>query len=240
MTGGLFFTPPPAASTIRTLENSSSSSSGTLIDIRICGVKAGSCYLVGCIMRRMPSLVCATSRLCCPIHQQFGSASKSRWFISNSAAQLRSVIEMIFKLLFLVVLPVLASAGPLLSAVVYVYNDDKCSALSPAKSGLSNPAFFASTCSYYQSGPPNAANSVSVTFQSCTSSVMKLNTWPSVSTPSCVGISNAVSYDVGVCTAFTDASGVKFYYKVTCSPASALSASLPAALLGLFLFLVLQ
>jgi hypothetical protein len=142
---------------------------------------------------------------------------------------------MTYMLLLLVLLPMLASGGPMLSAVIHMYTDQSCSVLSPAKPGLPNPSLFASTCTFYQSGPPLAANSVSATFQSCTSSVMKLNTWSSGSAANCVGISDVVAYDVGICKAYTD-SGATLYYKVTCSPASALSASLLAALLGLFLF----
>ena len=135
-------------------------------------------------------------------------------------------------LLLLATIFALASAGPLLSAVVSSFSDAQCNQASPLKPGLPNPVAITSTCAFYANGPPQAGSGVSVSFQSCTLTLpatMKLNAWPS-SAASCVGLPNVVTYEVGVCKAYTDTSGTTLYYKVTCSSASVLAASVSVAL----------
>ena len=145
---------------------------------------------------------------------------------------------MICKLTLLVSLFVLASAGPLTRATVGSYTDASCTQLSTAKSGLANPALFASLCTYYANGPPlSATGGVSITFQSCTATEAKLNAWTS-SSASCVGIpTNVLTYVAGTCTPYLDA-GMNYYYKVTCAPASAMAVSIAAVLGSAFLFFI--
>lgn len=145
---------------------------------------------------------------------------------------------MIVNYMFLSLLVLRVSAGPLLTATVSSYTDASCTQLSTAKP---NPTLFGSTCTFYQNGPPLVGNSVSVTFQSCATSVMKLNSWvgSSGSSASCIGTpSNVVQYNVGTCTSYTDSSSTTLYYKVLCSPASALSVS--ASLFGALIFIMVQ
>lgn len=140
----------------------------------------------------------------------------------------------------LVSLFALASAGPPTRATVGSYTDPSCTQPSPAKTGLSNPAVFASLCTYYASGPPlSGTGGVSITFQSCTNTEAKLNSWTS-SSASCIGIPTSVlTYVAGVCTPYTDTGGMAYYYKVICAPASALCVSFAAILASAFLFFIL-
>lgn len=141
---------------------------------------------------------------------------------------------------FILLLSFLAivSAGPPTTATVGSYTDPSCNFPTPSKSGLTNPTLFASLCTYYANGPPQSANSVSITFQSCSTTEAKLNTWSSTTSASCVGLPTAVvTYVVGTCTQYVD-SGATYYYKVTCAPASAMAVSVAAVLASAFLLFV--
>ena len=147
---------------------------------------------------------------------------------------------MLCKLILLLSYLAFVFAGPPTKAIVGSYTDPSCNSPSQPKSGSNNPALFASLCTYYANGPPLSANSVSITFQSCSTTEAKLNTWSSTTSASCVGLpTTVVPYVVGMCTPYVDSgSGTTYYYKVTCAPASAMAVSVAAVLASAFLLFV--
>lgn len=129
----------------------------------------------------------------------------------------------------------LAAGGPPLQLTIGSYDDASCNQLAAPKQGLSNPQLFASTCTFFKNGPPLIAGDVTITFQSCSATQAKLNTWPSTGANSCIGLSSTVTYDMGGCKAYVEGN-VTRYYKITCSPAAAFPSSVSAVLLIIFMF----
>lgn len=139
------------------------------------------------------------------------------------------------RLSFVLLFASLAAGGPPMQLTIGSYDDPSCNQIASPKQGLSNPQLFASTCLFFKNGPPLIAGDVTITFQSCSATQAKLNTWPSSGANSCIGLPNTVTYDMGGCKAYVEAN-VTRYYKISCSPASALPSSLSAALVIILMF----